>query len=149
MKNYYRIMRVNCSTLRRMPFTPDQTLLALYNRTQFMVRAEGGEPVYFTMGDATLPEAVRKKQFAIITAWNPMNNMMPLEENRSRNRELEDILKEQKYVYYPSLGTCEHHVEESFTIEQIPQADAVALGKRFGQHAIVFCDGVGVGFLFP
>ena len=77
-----------------------------------------------------------------------MNNMLPVEENRNRNKDLEDILKEQKYVSYPSLGTCENHAEESFTIEQISQADAEKLGKQFGQHAILFGDGEGVRFLF-
>ncbi len=126
----------------------DQAILEIYNRTQFMVRDQSDQPVYFTMGDKKLPNVVTKKQFAIVTAWNPMNRELDRKENVRRNRELEGMLKEQKRCYYPSLGTCEHHAEESFTIESISQADAVGLGKRFEQHAILFCEGKGPRFLF-
>ncbi|MSR86655.1 DUF3293 domain-containing protein [Candidatus Peribacteria bacterium] len=126
----------------------DQAILEIYNRTQFMVRDESDVPVYFTMGDKKLPNVVTNKQFAIVTAWNPMNRELDLKENVSRNRELEDILKEQQRCYYPSLGTCKNHAEESFTIENISQTDAVNLGKQFEQHAILFCDEKGPRFLF-
>ena len=133
---------------RYMSHESDQAILEIYNRTQFMVRDEGGRDIYFAVGDTEYPDVIEKKQFAIITAWNPMNGKLPVEENKGRNNELEAVLKEQNLHYYPSIGICGDHSEESFTVENISKDDAVSLGKRFGQHAIVYCDEEGLRFLF-
>ena len=127
---------------------PVQSILDIYNRTQFMVRDEGGEDVNFTVGDKKYPKVVLQKQFAIITAWNPMNSELTIEENRNRNTELEKAIKEQNYYYYPSQGSLGDHSEESFTVEDIPMVDAEALGSEFEQYAVLFCDTEGPRFIF-
>jgi len=113
-----------------------------------MVREEGGDDVNFTVGDKEYPKAVLQKQFAIITAWNPMNRELTIDENRKRNIKLEEAIKKQKYNYYASKGSLEDHSEESFTIEDIPMADAEELGREFEQYAVLFCDREGPRFIF-
>ena len=126
----------------------DQQILDHYNRTQFMVQDEDGQPVYFHMGDAIVPPVLKKKQFAIITAWNPNNRELTLEENRLRNNKLEEMIHVRAYIYYPSIGATADHSEESFTVENISEADAVFLGSSFEQSAILFNDARGPRFKF-
>lgn len=118
----------------------------IYNETSFMVKDISGTEITFTH-DIGLPSSIKNIKFAIITAWNPDNKIISDSENRIRNQSLEGDLEKLSYVYYPSSGTgTDGHSEASFTIEGISAEQAVALGTKYGQYAIVYNDSEGFVF---
>ena len=125
-----------------------QEILTIYHKTQFMFHDEHDQPVYFHVGDTPIAPALKKKQFAIITAWNPLNKTLTLEENRLSNNELQQLLTNHGYTYYPSTGTIGDHTEESYTIENISEEEAIQLGRKFDQYAILYNDPTGPRFIF-
>ncbi len=119
----------------------------LYQRTFFQVKDLSGQLVRFTALTADQHSILRQKQFAIITAFNPMNQAVSDEDNQRQNKLLEADLTKGCYVFYPTVGELEGHAEESFTIENISQAQAVELGVKYRQHSILFNDAQGVRFV--
>lgn len=116
----------------------DPELYDLYARTAYSVRDGEGKEIIFTIQEASNLPDLKGRRFAIVTAWNPMNKPLSRDENVKRNRELETCLRRTSYVFYPSLGVLGDHSEESFTVEEIPESEALELGSLFGQYAIVF-----------
>jgi hypothetical protein len=78
--------------------------------------------------------------WAFITAWNPLPLVLSLEENRKRNEELENELKNNGLQYTLGLGISadEKWSEESFFVENISIEKANELAKKYGQLAFVF-----------
>lgn len=124
-------------------------LLDLYSDTQFMVKDHEGNLVYFTVNTAKDFPVLKKKSFAVITAWNPHNRALSILENNVRNEALRKDITQSSHYFYPSAGTLGDHTEDSFTIEGISEKDATALGKKYDQHAILFNDIDGLRFVFP
>ncbi len=125
-----------------------ENLLKIYSNTEFMVKGADDALVYFTANTAVNFEILKQKQFAIITAWNPQNKALSVEENILLNKRLEDKLSKSDWVYYPSVGRLGDHSEESFTVEDISKEDATQLGLDFDQNAILFNDKEDVKFIF-
>ena len=78
--------------------------------------------------------------YAFITAWNPLPVILSLEENRKRNEELENELKNNGLQYTLGLGISADGKwsEESFFVENISIEKANELAKKYGQLAFVF-----------
>ncbi len=125
-----------------------EEILELYRKTEFMVKDNHGTPVAFRVGDTPPNPVLMQKRFAIVTAWNPNNVVSSEEDNRRGNRTLEVLLRLSDFKFYPSVGRLGDHAEEGFTIEDIPEKEAVEFGKRFGQYAILFNDEKGPRFVF-
>jgi hypothetical protein len=83
------------------------------------------------------------KPYSIITAHNPYSQKLSKEENEQRHEQLEEILQERKLEHSPSTGESPDGswIEEGFIIFDISLEDALAIGKRFEQHAIVYGQG--------
>jgi hypothetical protein len=83
------------------------------------------------------------KPYSIITAHNPYSQKLSKEENEQRHKELENILQERKLEHHPSTGESPDGSwsEEGFIIFDISLEDALAIGKRFEQHAILYGQG--------
>lgn len=118
----------------------DEGLISAYLRTRYEVWAPR-----FTIRTGELHPGLdawlEGKNWAFITAWNPCSQPLPEEENRRRQRMLEDALREGKWRYFPGAGVPEDNswqAEESFLIAGISLEDALELGKRFEQHAILW-----------
>ena len=78
--------------------------------------------------------------WSYITASNPASELLSDDENRSRNRELEALLKSQDLVFYRGEGVGSDSTwpaETSFLILGISREAAVHVGRQFGQNAIV------------
>jgi len=121
----------------------DPGIYDLYERTTYSVRGRDGLEIFFTIRDALNVPGIKGLVFAIITAWNPMNEKLGLDENRRRNEELQRHLRRTDYVFYPSRGVLGDHCEESFTVENMPESEALRLGSLFEQYAVVVQDAVG------
>ena len=86
-------------------------------------------------------------RIAIVTAWNPLPVIHTDEENQLLQRGLELQIQCGGWDYLPAIGIAhnEEWREPSFCILDISVADALALGREFGQLAIVYAsveDGV-------
>jgi len=125
----------------------DAAWLDLYKRTFFQVKDSDGKLIRFTALTADQYPFLKQKKFAIITAFNPMNQTVSPEENRIQNERLAADLAAGGYVFYPTVGELDGHVEGSFTIENISQTQAVEIGVKYRQHSILYNDAKGVRFV--
>jgi len=84
----------------------------------------------------------------VITAWNPGLARPSEVENRLANQWLEETLSIHGYDYLPAWGQSRDggHVEPSFAVFDLSPDEAVRLGRRFGQVAVLWA-GVGQGML--
>lgn len=79
--------------------------------------------------------------WCFITAWNPFSKALSLEENTALNSKLEaDLIN---YTVFPAAGKDtlgEWPPEISFFVGNISKEQAIFLGKKYEQNAIVFGD---------
>lgn len=88
------------------------------------------------------------RTWGFITAWNPMSKLLPEPENHARNLALQDRLR--TYRLHEGEGrdpAGEWAPERSFLVLGIPYAEALEIGREFGQRAIVFGEAGGVARL--
>jgi hypothetical protein len=80
------------------------------------------------------------QNWAFITAWNPLPDILSSELNQSRNQELEQEIKQLGLRYTSGIGISEDGKwsEESFFIENISLDNANELARKYGQLAFVF-----------
>ena len=89
--------------------------------------------------NALVPELSALNSWAFLTAWNPSPEVLSLEENRKRNQNLEEDLKELGLTHIQGLGISadEQWSEESFLIENCSLEKANELAVKFKQLAFV------------
>jgi len=125
----------------------DPKLLKIYIHTTFSVRGPDGTLVPFTALNAASLSWLKAKPFAYITAFNPMNDIQPTSTNWRNHERLKEDLRHTPYVRYETESRLEGQSETGFTVEGIPEQEAVALGRKYRQHAILYSDGRGVRLL--
>lgn len=125
----------------------DREWLAIYEKTIFSVRNLKGELVPFTAHAAGEHPFLKQKRFAIVTAFNPMNRKASAQENRRRNALLKKDIEDKGYDFYPVQGELNEHAEDSFAVENIPEEEALKLGRKYRQHSILYNDEKGVRFI--
>jgi hypothetical protein len=79
------------------------------------------------------------KEWAFITAWNPLPEVLSLEENVLRNNSLLTELTSLGYISHKGKGVSSdgQWQEESFFIENIDKLFALAISNKYGQLAFV------------
>jgi hypothetical protein len=100
--------------------------------------------IAFTLTDKPNPTLLfNNRPYAIITAHNPYSQKLSKEENDQRHEQLEKILQERGFEHHLSTGESPDGswIEEGFIIFDISLDDALTIGKRFEQHAIVYGQG--------
>ncbi len=78
---------------------------------------------------------------AFITACNPASQQTEPEKNQQLQQQLADKLAAQGYPFIDGIGQDPKHQwpgEPSFLVLGITQKEAEALGRQFGQNAIVW-----------
>lgn len=116
----------------------------IYDQTHFSITHKS-KIIDFTID--TLPsDAPLDKVFAILTAWNPNNQPLSLEENTVRNTQLFALLLERDYEFDEALGYLDEHSEESYCIYGIDFEEAIDLGKMFDQYAVFYRSMESVGY---
>ena len=133
---------------KRVPFrivTPaDLALLLAYEMSEYVVF----EPkLMFRVGEPNdaldeLLESHGVREAAFVTGSNPGSKPRPAAENQAAN---ERLLESQRLLARTCLegegrATDKSWAERSFLILGIPLPEAEALGRSFGQNAIVFCE---------
>lgn len=80
---------------------------------------------------------------SIITAYNPFSKIMTEEQNLSAQLQLKKMIEDSNLSYLDAIGQDikkEWPGEPSFFIENISKENAIKLGKKFNQNAIVWVD---------
>ncbi len=138
-----------------------RALLDAYRRTAFVADTPNGR-LSLRIGQRSadpddLLTAHGVKTWAYVTAFNPGSIVLAHEENTARQRELERVVAAQGLAAYSGEGVGDDSrwpAESSLLVLGIGRSDAVQLGRRFGQLAIVYgelgeeaelivCDGKG------
>ncbi len=98
--------------------------------------------IYLTKENEALQSFLKEHHFnswGFITAWNPFSNALSLENNQRLNSLLEQDLT--NYVVFPAEGkdTIGNWPPEiSFFVAGITKEEAIDLGKKYKQNAIVY-----------
>ncbi len=90
-----------------------------------------------------LAEAHGAAAWTYITAYNPGSVEAPQERNEARQRQLEQRITEAGYTFYRGEGAADDRgwpPEPSLFVPGMDEATATALGRRFGQAAVVFAE---------
>ena len=79
------------------------------------------------------------REWAFITAWNPLPEILSLEQNIRRNNTLQAELISLGYVCHLGKGVSSdgQWQEESFFIENIDKLTALTISNKYGQLAFV------------
>jgi hypothetical protein len=80
---------------------------------------------------------------AFITAWNPFSKPLSKTENIERNAKLKQELTNQCYLLLDGYGQHplkEWPAEDSFLVLGLDLEQAKALGVKYEQNAVVWCD---------
>ncbi|GIW17605.1 MAG: hypothetical protein KatS3mg064_0762 [Tepidiforma sp.] len=127
------------STLHGRDEPPDPELDRLYREAVYEVALPGGRAA-FRIGEG-VPGA--PGPFAVVTAWNPGRERPGREENEARNRALQAEIERRGWRWLPAEGRSPEgaHREPSFAVFGATLDEALALGRQFGQAAIVWFDG--------
>lgn len=79
--------------------------------------------------------------WAFITAWNPHTQLLNLVENEGRHQSLMQNLIEARYTFVEGYGESQdgrYPPEKSLMIFDISKVDAMRLGRRYQQNAILY-----------
>lgn len=122
-----------------------QELLDAYRATHYRVEHPAGA---FTLRiSQQSPELVNLMQAsgqvcaAFITAWNPYSQPRSPEENATAQQRLLAELSDMGYVSIPGTGLDpfgQWPGEESLLVLGLPKADAIRLGRKYSQNAVVW-----------
>ena len=130
-----------------------ETLLSAYEETHYCVFHE---PPFALQIGVRSEEAAQLHQdhevhsSVFLTACNPFSQPLSEQENRCRQVELERTIARQGWVAKRGIGrhpTNDWPAEPSFLILGISIDQAMALGRRFDQNALVFLNGLATSEL--
>ncbi len=114
-------------------------LLAAYLATTYRAWVDGA-PIDIRIGANSphLDRILDGKVWAFLSASNPGSVVSP--HNESRKEALRRLLEHSGHSFFPALGIPDEpgwEAEESFLVAGISEAEAVEIGRRFGQNAIL------------
>ena len=79
-----------------------------------------------------------KRNFSIITAFNPNNELLRCIQNQDRNLDLKNDIKEFEFMF--CRGYLDDHSEDGFLIFDITFEEAIKLALKYEQYAIFYND---------
>jgi hypothetical protein len=125
-------------------FKMDLTEVSGVSRDQGRTKTQAFSPRKQTKKEfvSSLKDAVKGKgEFAHMTAENPGNQPLSATENAKRNAQLKAELKDLGYEVVEIDGMYDR-AEKSFFVPGITEADAVRLGKKYGQESVAHSKGM-------
>lgn len=121
--------------------TPEETDLAFKSTNYIILKNEVfPKDIILNIGIINENNQVSTiKEWAFITAWNPLPEILSLEENLERNNALLTELTSFGYVCHLGKGVSSdgQWQEESFFIENIDKLTALTISNKYGQLAFV------------
>ncbi|MFO7177133.1 MAG: DUF3293 domain-containing protein [Pseudomonadota bacterium] len=127
----------------------DPTLLRSYFATVYEFPTENGIVRASLDGElvkdvSTLPEILRR-DFALLTAYNPRSMLLPRRVNESRHQVLRDLLVFGGYRVEHCIGYDEDPDgvwrEPAWLVHGISREESIHIGRTFRQNTIVYCTG--------
>ncbi|NLO80373.1 MAG: DUF3293 domain-containing protein [Xanthomonadaceae bacterium] len=121
-------------------------LLAAYRATRYVVDTSPIGRFVLRIGQPSaaadrLCRLLGQASWVYVTACNPRSRLLPPEENAARMAALERVLQAQGWRYFPGTG-CGDDLnwppEPSLLVPGVDRAQAVSLGRRFEQNAVVY-----------
>ncbi|HEV8248028.1 MAG TPA: DUF3293 domain-containing protein [Polyangiaceae bacterium] len=125
----------------------DQNLLRSYFATVYELPTESGVLRVSLDGEivkdtAQLPELLRR-DFAILTAYNPRSMLLPRRVNDGRHQVLRDLLILGCYRVEHCVGYDEEPEgmwrEPAWLVHGIAREESVAFGRTFRQNTLIYC----------
>ena len=127
----------------------NERLDAAYRATSYVVDGPDGA-FALRVGETSLQldellTRYGKRHWAFVTACNPGSVPLSADENRGRAEELTRVVSEAGYPFRTGRGVGDGDwlPEESLLVLGIAAEDAAALGRRFGQNAILLGEAGG------
>jgi len=108
-----------------------------------------GKQYGIKIGEDNLPvvnhvfKQVKVTTAAILTAWNPRSEVIDFQQNKLRNNDLYNVLKEKKYIFHKALGKGidpTWPAEEGYIILGLTKEDAEKLAVKHEQNAYVWIE---------
>ena len=120
-------------------------LWSAYVATRYVVFADDAGEIVLRIGECApeldaLLERAGASSWCFVTAANPDSRPLDEATNDARNAELQRWLADRQLVSFPGEGRGDDGAwppEPSFLVLGLERRDGVALGRRFGQRAIV------------
>ena len=110
----------------------------IYLRNRYEVDLTSTQTFIFSLTD--LPtHTLFQSNFAIITASNPQNKILSAIENSLRDQLLYSELYN-NYKIIKAVGCLKEHCEAGYLVYDIAYKEALALGVKYQQYAIFYCD---------
>jgi hypothetical protein len=121
------------------------SLDGIYRSTTYRVLIAGDAPIDLRIGEPSarldlVLVSHGADAWAFISAWNPASRELPPAQNDARHAELLAIIGERGWSCLDGSGIpadSDWTAEASVLVLGISLDEAVALGRRFGQNAIV------------
>lgn len=135
------------AVIRKVEDSPDwldRGLVEAYLCTSYVVIFTDFPPIRVGEANPVLEKWLDEKNFntyVFITAWNPGSVLLSYEENEERLDQLDDELREICPLVYWGWGISDSgqwEGEVSCLALDISAEDAVRLGRKYGQNAIVW-----------
>jgi hypothetical protein len=122
----------------------EEALESAFRAAEYWVEPPGAEPLCLKIGqgsvawDALLEDAGARR-WAIVTAWNPPGRAPDGDANEAAQHALEEVIRSAGLTAWPGHNQAPDgsHREPTFVILDLPADQAVALGARFAQAAVV------------
>jgi len=134
----------------------DEPLVQAFKETHYIVQDE--QPFVLRIGETSEDLIACHKRHrvecsAFITAWNPFSHQLTAKENEERHQALIAEIKGRSLSILPGVGQHPSNNwpgEKSVLVLGLSLEAAKTLGRRFEQHAIVWCSNDGVPqLIFP
>ena len=106
-----------------------------------------GKQYGIKIGEENLPvvnqlfEKENETSAAILTAWNPRSQAIDFQQNKLRNNDLYNLLKEKEYSFYEALGKGKDPrwpAEEGYIILGLKKEEAEKIAVNYEQNAYVW-----------
>lgn len=122
-----------------------------YRATHYVVQPPAAAPLTLLVGHRSpeligfLGPSAAARRWAFLTAYNPCSRERPEAENQAAQRALEADLRARGLSFVPGEGKSPDSPwrEASVLVLDLEREDAIALGRKYGQVAIVCGQGEG------
>ena len=118
-------------------------LLKAYKATDFIFYPDNSISIIKVGKTNKVLDKILKKhkatEGAFITPWNPKSKNLSYKQNQKRMDQLIKLLKRMNLIFIFGVGRSPDgkYYEDSLLVLNIKSADAMDLGRKFGQNAIV------------